>query len=220
MRVVVYNSRMGSTKKYAEWFAQSTGLKAFSLDEAKTEVSKEDEVIFFSWNLHAKIQEVDKAEKLFNIIAYAILGMQPSGTMVQELKDSNFIPEEKPLFTLIGRYYSEENTGMYKLIMKMVTKTFVKNFNNTPEDERTEVDKMMVHFLTEGGDHVQESELAEILRWYRVTYPSTATPFDAVSESATPESDLKPFVAEAPVDAPVTETPSDPTLKPFIAGEE
>ncbi len=188
MRVVVYNSRLGSTKKYAEWFAASTGLPVYSLDEAKTEVSGDAEVIFFSWNLHAKIQEIDKAEKLFsNIIAYAVLGMQPSGTMQQELKDSNYIPEDKPLFTLIGRYYSEENTGMYKLIMKMVTKSFVKNFNNTPENERTEVDKMMAHFLTEGGDHVQESELAEILRWYNTTYPSTATPFDAVAEAPVTE---------------------------------
>ncbi len=220
MRVVVYNSRMGSTKKYAEWFAASTGLPAYSLDEAMTEVAKDDEVIFFSWNLHAKIQEVDKAEKNFsNILAYAVLGMQPSGTMVKEMKDSNFIPEDKPLFTLVGRYYESENTGVYKLIMKMVKKTFVKQVQNTPENERTEVDKMMVHFLTEGGDHVQESELDEILRWYKRTYPSTATPFDAVSESAAPASDLKPFVADASAEIPATEAPADPTLKPFIAGE-
>lgn len=196
MRAVVYNSRLGSTKRYAEWFGAATGLKVFSLDEAKTEVSHEDEVIFFSWNLHAKIQEIDKAEKLFgNILAYAVLGMQPSGTMVKELKDSNFVPEDKPLFTLIGRYYAEENTGIYKLIMKMVTKTFVKTFNNTLEDERTEIDKMMVHFLTEGGDHVKESELDEMLRWYNRTYPSNTTPFDASSSPTASDSELKPFVA-------------------------
>ncbi len=207
MRAVVYNSRMGSTKKYAEWFAASTGLPAYSLDEAKTELAKDDEVIFFSWNLHAKIQEVDKAEKNFsNIIAYAVLGMQPSGAMVQEMKDSNFIHEDKPLFTLIGRYYESENTGVYKLIMKMVKKTFVKQVENTPENERTEVDTMMVKFLTEGGDYVQESELDEMLRWYKRTYPSKQTPFDAVHD--------------APAETPAEETPSDPTLKPFIAGEE
>lgn len=202
MRVVVYNSRMGSTKRYAEWFAASAGLKAYSLDEAKTAVSKEDEVIFFSWNLHAKIQEIDKAEKLFNIIAYAVLGMQPSGTMEKELRDSNCIPEEKAFFTLIGRYYKEENTGIYKLIMKMVEKSFIKNFENTPENERSEVDAMMAHFLRDGGDEVKESELAEMIRWYNTTYPSNVTPFDAISEIPATE-----------------EAPEESTLKPFIAGE-
>lgn len=182
MRIVVYNSRLGSTKKYAEWFAAAVGLPVCSFDEAKTKVNDDDEVIFFSWNLHAKIQVIDKAEKCFkNIIALAVLGMQPSGTMVKELKDSNFIDADMPFFTLIGRYYAEENTGVYKYIMKLATKSFVKNFNNTPENERTEVDKMMLHFLVEGGDHVQESELDEMIRWYKSTYPSTETPFDAVS---------------------------------------
>ena len=65
--VIVYASKTGFTKRYADMLAAATGFKAFSVKELFN-VSQEEEIIFLSWMKAGRLQGLDKVRK-YNVAA-------------------------------------------------------------------------------------------------------------------------------------------------------
>lgn len=57
--VIVYESKTGFTKRYADMLALKTRLKVFPVKEL-SKVSKDEEIIFLGWMKAGKIQGLDK----------------------------------------------------------------------------------------------------------------------------------------------------------------
>ncbi len=71
--VIVYESKTGFTKRYADMLAAKTGLKVLTANEC-AKIIKEDEIIFLGWMKAGKIQGL---AKLRNYNVKAVCG---SGT--------------------------------------------------------------------------------------------------------------------------------------------
>lgn len=53
--IIVYESKTGFTKKYAEMLAAKTKLEVFRVDEI-SKISQDEEIIFLGWMKVGKIQ--------------------------------------------------------------------------------------------------------------------------------------------------------------------
>lgn len=192
MKAIVYCSKHGSVKQYAEWLNEELGghLPVIPVEEIKNKIKEDDEVVFLAWILNAKIQGLSKIDGKCKLIAVFTAGMNPNGTMVEELKSGNYIKDEVPLFTMKGRYDPEKNTGFLKFIMKWVRKSFSKEIEAIPEAERSDVDNSMYEMLNFGGDYLQRENLSQGVRWLKANWPlDNDTAFDVtqIVETATAE---------------------------------
>lgn len=85
---IVYESSTGFTKRYAEMFAEKTGLECCSAQMAKFKAEKHEDIIFFGWVQQGEIQRLKKAEKKYNVLAVCPVGIsEPSDKVLDALKE-------------------------------------------------------------------------------------------------------------------------------------
>ncbi len=162
---IVYCSSTGFTAQYANLLSQETGYTAISYEEAKNTLSKTDEVLFMSWLMAGKVTEYKNALKRFNIKAVVAVGLCETGTIVDDVRKSNSVSEDVSLFTLQGGYAPEKLKGIYKFLMKIVTKALIKKIDSISQPKSSDI--AMKKALTEGGTFVSKENLKEIVDYLK-----------------------------------------------------
>ena len=163
INAIVYTSNTGYTAEYAELLSKKAGFPVYSISEAMEKLSKNDSVIYLGWLMAGRIKDYEKALKSFNVKAVCSVGMNPSGTQTEEVRKSNRVPENIPLFTLQGGYDYDRLRGINKLLMKFVSKALIKKIRAKPD--RTESDNEILDLLTNGGSFVREENLEPVIEW-------------------------------------------------------
>ncbi len=159
---IVYTSNTGYTAEYAVILGEKTGLRVYSLEEAETVLSKDCEIVYLSWLMAGKIVEYKKAAERFCIAAVCGVGLSAAGQN-DMIRKNNSIPLDIPLFLLPGGYDGTKLKGMYKWIMKIVTKVMVRKINE--KSELLDMDKVMLSVLKNGGSFVSAENLDGILQY-------------------------------------------------------
>lgn len=156
--IIVYESKTGFTKKYADMLGSKTKLKVFPLKDI-SKVNHEEEIIFLGWMKVGKIQGLDKLRK-YNIKAVCGSGTgrtaEPSS---KEVIERNQI-ENIPFFYLRGGCFPlKELKGMDKILLSM----FIKMLKSRKdEDEKT---REAISIIENGFDGVEEKNLEPVLEW-------------------------------------------------------
>lgn len=158
--VIVYESKAGFTKRYADMLSAKTGLKVFRVKEL-ARVNRDEEIIFLGWMKVGKIQGFNKVRN-YNIKAVCGSGTgrtaEPSIETViarNEIKDI-------PFFYLRGGCFPlKELKGMDKIMMNMFVK-MLKSRKNA--DEKT---SESIAIIENGFDGVKEENLNPILEWIK-----------------------------------------------------
>jgi len=111
--LVVYKSKYGSTKQYAEWIAQDIGATALPVDDAKPEMLDGVGTLVFGGHLHASsiagskfVRSNWERLKGKNVIIFTVSGSQPDDPDLQAAVAGNFpasIREKAAVFYLRGR---------------------------------------------------------------------------------------------------------------------
>ena len=60
IKSIVYKSNTGHTKQYAEMLSEVLKVPAYDLKEAKSNLKKNDEIVFLGWVCATKIQGLSK----------------------------------------------------------------------------------------------------------------------------------------------------------------
>jgi hypothetical protein len=156
--VIVYESKTGFTKKYAQMLAAKTSLKVFPVKEI-SKVSKTEDIIFLGWMKVGKIQGLDKVRK-YNIKAVCGSGTGRTAEPDRETVIARNKIESLPFFYLRGGCYPLKNLKtMDKIMMSM----FVKMLKNRKDkDEKTEE---AIAIIENGFDGVKEENLEPVLQW-------------------------------------------------------
>ena len=158
--VVVYTSNTGFSFKYEEMLAKKLNTNCISLKEALKKLDKNSEIIYVSWLMASKIKGYKKANKYFNIIATAAVGLCATGTATEETKKANGIIKDN-LFTLQGGIKHNELKGIYKSMISFLIKMLKKQENKNPEA------KAMLKVVSVDGDYVKEENLNAILKYLK-----------------------------------------------------
>ncbi len=156
--VIVYQSKTGFTKRYADMLAAKTNLKVFAVKEV-SQVNQGEEIIFLGWIKAGKIQGLDKLRKR-NVKAVCASGTARTAEPdTQTVVERNRI-EGIPFFYLRGGCFPiKELKGMDKIMMSM----FLKMLKNR-KDKDEELEEA-ISVIENGFDGVKEENLAPVLEW-------------------------------------------------------
>ena len=165
MKAIIYTTNTGSTAQYAKMLAEKTGLQAFSMEEAKSEVEEGSEIIYLGWIMAAQVKGYKTAAKKYKIRAICAVGMEKTGTRTEEIRGKTCVPAEIPLFTLQGNFNVKKLHGLYRIMMNMMVKMVTKQLG--AKAERTQRENEMLEIMLHGGENVREENLKSILDYYK-----------------------------------------------------
>lgn len=156
--IILYESKTGFTKKYADMLAEKTGLKVFTVKEL-SKVNSDEEIIFLGWMKAGKIQGLDKLRK-HNVKAVCTTGMgQTAEPSTEEVIARNKI-EGIPFFYLLGGCLPlKELKGMDKIMMSM----FIKMLKSRKDKDEKLIES--ISMIENGIDGVKEENLKPVMEW-------------------------------------------------------
>ncbi len=158
---IVYTSNTGHTAAYATLLAKRIGLPTYAAAAAKEYLQKGTPVIYLGWLFAGVVKGYRQAAKRYHICAVCGVGLSDTGSMHAQVRKANKLPDTTPLFTLQGGMDYAKLKGINKLMIDMLTKTFLKKQNRTADENK------MLSLLQNGGDYVEEKHLAAFLGWYK-----------------------------------------------------
>ena len=160
---IIYESDSGFTKRYAEMFAEKTGLECHSLYMARIKVKKNSDVIYFGRVMQNEVAGFKKARKKYNILALCAVGLKMETNAVkEEIAAANELTENLPkLFYLRGGFDPAQNKGLEKTLVNLI----ITDLENKG-DETDAVEAQYLADLKGGAEYVDEQNLAALCDWY------------------------------------------------------
>ena len=156
--VIVYESKTGFTKKYADMLANKLSLKAFRVKELNN-VKKDEEIIFLGWISAGKIQGLNKVRN-YNVKAICASGTARKAEPNDEAVMSRNKIEGIPFFYLRGGCLPlKQLKGMNKIMMSM----FVNMLKSRKDEDHQEA----INNIENGFDGVKEENLEPIIKWIK-----------------------------------------------------
>ena len=153
INAIVYQSKTGHTKKYAEILSTKLKLPILDIQEAKTKLKKGDEIIYLGWVCASKIMGLNKALRKYKVICCGAVGAYPKiEENIQDLIKANNL--EIPLFYMQGGIDYSKLNKLYKKLLQAIGKT-IENINDN-------VDKQIVEMFEKGKDFVCEENIKEL----------------------------------------------------------
>ena len=168
MKAIVYTSRTGFTKRYAELLSEATGVPAWSAKEAAKEVPAHSDIFYMGCLEAGTVKGLDALIERYVIRGVAIVGMNPTGNgdLWTEAKiNGGFSDHGARIFYLRGGYAPEKLRGIQKFLMRHMGRSVEKKIQ-AKGDAATEQDREMVELFRNGGDYVSREALDEIVQWF------------------------------------------------------
>lgn len=158
--VIVYESKTGFTKRYAEMLAAKTKLKVFRVQEL-AQVDPNEELIFLGWMKVGKIQGLTKARK-HKVVAVCGSGTGAIAEPSPEVVIARNKIEGMPFFYLRGGCFPlRDIKGLDKFMLSL----FVKMLKGRKDrDDKT---KESISIIENGFDGVKEEYLEPVLEWLK-----------------------------------------------------
>ena len=91
--------------------------------------------------------------------------MGATGSQLDDVRKSNALPEDMPVFTVQGGFDMQRLRGIYRFMMKTMAGTLGKRL--AAKADRTPDEDAMLDMLLHGGSHVSPENLSGVLGWYR-----------------------------------------------------
>ena len=164
MKAIIYESRTGSTMRYAKLLSEETGLPAYPRKEVKGFLKEGDEIIYMGWLMVGAVVGYPKMKKKYKIAAIVAVGMHvPTEKVIREIRQRHRLAN-KELFYLQGGFDINNLRGVYKFMMNIMRKTIGEPLEKkrVKTDEETE----LLDMLKNGKNYVSKENLMPILEWF------------------------------------------------------
>ena len=170
--IVVYESRYGSTEKYAKWIGEELNCKVAKISDTTTkDLLKYDNIIFGGW-LHAgKIKgfkniakDIDKLKNK-NLVVFIVGLSIMDDNMYEEISKNNFKDMNNiKYFYLRGAFDYKKLTAFDKIMMNLF-KIILKKQKDEDMDENT---RGMIDAYTNPVDFTDRKNIREIVSLVKV----------------------------------------------------
>ena len=155
IKSIVYKSSTGHTKQYAEMLGESLKIPVYNLEEAKSSLKKNDEIIFLGWVCATKIQGLSKIKR-YNVKCIGAVGAYPAEkNCIESLKNANKVNVE--LFYLRGGLDFNKITGLKKKVLQFV--------GNMMEKENKAENQEMIKLFKDGANYVSDENLEPMVKY-------------------------------------------------------
>lgn len=158
--IIVYESRTGFTKRYADMLAAKMGLRVLHVKEI-SKADKDEEIIFLGWMKVGKIQGLEKLRR-HNVKAVCGSGTGRTTEPDTETVIARNKIENIPFFYLRGGCLPlREIRGMDRIMLSMFLKMLK---SRKSRDEKTEE---AISIIENGFNGVKEENLKPLLEWLK-----------------------------------------------------
>ena len=162
--VIVYQSKTGFTRQYAQMLGESEHLEVLPLKEAEQTLSSSTPVLFLGPLSAGKIVSLDRARKYFTLRGVCGVGMSlPSPQLPEQLRQGNRLGD-LPVFYLQGGWAPDKVNPVNRVMVELVTRSTRKALQAKGTD-RTPQEDAMLDMLLHGGSRVSPDNLALIQVW-------------------------------------------------------
>ena len=156
--VIVYESKTGFTKRYAEMLSTKSKLNVVAVKDI-SKINQDEEIVFLGWMKVGRIQGLNKTRK------YNVIALCGSGTGRAAEPDTETVIEKNkiegiPFFYLRGGCFPlKELKGMDKIMLSMFVKMLKKRKGKDEKQEEA------ISIIENGYDGVKEENLEPVLEW-------------------------------------------------------
>lgn len=169
--LVIYKSKSGFTKKYAEWISQHFGTEIREASKVTVETLSTYDTLIYGGGLYAVgingvklITNNLKRLEDKNIVVFAT-GLSPTGKEVfNEVRNKNFTPEQQDkirFFYLRGGFDYNKLTPFFKAVMSLMKWSLQKKKNLTPDDQG------MLDAFKHPVDFTDEKNITELISYVK-----------------------------------------------------
>ncbi len=164
--VIVYESKTGFTKRYADMLATEMRLQVYKVKEI-SKVPQTEEIIFLGWLKAGKIQGFEKLRK-YNVKAVCASGTGRTAELNIDTVIARNKMKEIPFFYLRGGCLPlQELKGMDKIMMSM----FLKMLKSRKDKEESIIEA--ISHIENGYDGVQKGNLDPVIQWLNAIMPDS-----------------------------------------------
>ena len=156
--IIVFESKTGFTKRYAEMLAAKTGMRVYRVNEL-SKIDKKEEIVFLGWMKVGRIQGLNKVRKS-NVKAVCGSGTGSAGENNAETIISGNKLEKIPFFYAQGGCLPlKDLKGTDRFMMTMFAKILKKR-----KDKDKKLNEAIDH-IENGFDGVKEVNLVPLIEW-------------------------------------------------------
>lgn len=169
--IVVYKSKYGSTKAYAEWIAEELGCQAVEASKVKADDLEKYDTIIYGGGLYAEViagvtlitKNLDKLkDKKLIVYTTGITPIDCRGYYDDLVVNKNFKGEsykKVKMFNFMGKMVIDE--------LSLVHKTAIKTLKKLMSDKKnpTEMEKLLIELCDVDGDFTDKNAIKELLEY-------------------------------------------------------
>ena len=162
--VIVYQSKTGFTRQYAEMLGKSEHVEVLPLKEAEQKLTPRTPVLFLGPLSAGRIVGLGRARKAFLLRGVCGVGMSPPHPeLTEKLRLGNQLGD-LPVFYLQGGWAPERVSPMTRAMVQLVTRSTRRALQAKGAD-RTPREEAMLDLLLRGGSFVSPDNLPPLQNW-------------------------------------------------------
>ena len=171
--IVIYKSKYGSTKTYAEWIAEELGCKAVDAKQVKIDDLAEYDTIIYGGGLYAEVIAgvtliTKNIEKLSGkkLIIYTT-GITPLDCrdyydkMVIEKNFKGDIASKVKVFNFLGKMKMSELSVVHRTALKTLKKIM------SSKENPSEMEKLLVELCDADGDFSDRNAISDLIQYVK-----------------------------------------------------
>ncbi len=171
--VVVYKSKYGSTKKYAEWIAEELKCDIFDMKNITVDFLLKYDVIIYGGGLYAEIinglyiitKNFDKfKDKKIVVFTTGITPLDVRDYYDKLVYEKNFKTEETrkiKVFNFLGKMILEELSPVHRTAIKGLKK--IMSLKENP----TDMEKLLIKLCDANGDFSDKEAIFELIKYVK-----------------------------------------------------
>ncbi len=171
--IVIYKSKYGSTKAYAEWIAEELGCKAVDAKQIKIDDLAEYDTIIYGGGLYAEVIAgvtiiTKNIEKLNDkkLIVYTT-GITPLDCrdyydkMVMEKNFKGDMASKVRVFNFLGKMVMSELSVVHRTALKTLKKIM------SSKENPSEMEKLLVELCDADGDFSDRNAISDLIQYVK-----------------------------------------------------
>ena len=170
-KIVIYKSKYGSTKQYAQWISEELSCPCFDAKEVTVNTLSDYDVIIYGGGLYAEvINGVSLITKNFEKLANKKLVVFSTGITPIDMRDyydklvlqKNFKPymlEKIKVFNFLGKMVLSELSLPHKAALKTLKKIM------SSKENPTDMEKLLIKLCDADGDFSDKNSITELIEY-------------------------------------------------------
>ena len=171
--IVLYRSKYGSTKSYAEWIGEALGCEVRDAKGVKADELLCYDKIVYGGGLYAEIiagvtlitKNIEKLkDKKIAVFTTGITPLDCRAYYDGEVLEKNFkngVPENVKIFNLMGKMILAELSLTHRLAIKALKKIM------SGKENPTDTEKLLIELCDADGDFTDKAQIADLVEYIK-----------------------------------------------------